>query len=83
MFGSSHLYVFHHPQDAARQEKEGAAVPKVSFDAAQEEIAKNKGFDMDKTGKSKGVIILQSEYGYSAFSLLFKLSFLRRTAVVG
>lgn len=54
MFGSAHLYVFHHPQDAARQEKEGSVVKKVSFDSAQEEIAQNKGFDMDTKGKSNG-----------------------------
>ena len=55
MFGSNQLYVLHHPQDAAIQEKEGTVVEKVSFDSAQEEIAKNKGFDMDKSGKSKGL----------------------------
>lgn len=54
MFGSTHLYVFHHPQDAAIQEKEGHKVEKVSFNTAQEEIAQNKGFDMGKAGKSPG-----------------------------
>nr|CAB3259098.1 kinesin-like protein KIF28P [Phallusia mammillata] len=61
MFGSNHLYVFHHPQDAAKQEKEGERVQKVSFDSAQEEIAQNKGFDMDKTGKSTEDILLQED----------------------
>uniref|UniRef100_H2YJV4 Kinesin-like protein 6 n=1 Tax=Ciona savignyi TaxID=51511 RepID=H2YJV4_CIOSA len=61
MFGSNHLYVFHHPQDAARQEKEGTEVKKVSFNTAQEEIAKNIGYDMDKTGKSNDDIQLQED----------------------
>jgi len=55
MFGSNQLYVLHHPQDAAIQEKEGKVVEKVSFDTAQEEIiAQNKVFDMDVKGKSSG-----------------------------
>ena len=49
MLGMNHLYVFHHPQDAKIQLEEGKEISteKVSFDTAQEEIAKNKGFDMD------------------------------------
>ena len=62
MFGSNQLYVLHHPQDAAIQEKEGKLVEKVSFNSAQEEIAKNKGFDMDRSGKSKGYTLSQFHY---------------------
>ena len=59
MLGMNHLYVFHHPQDAKIQLEEGITVTeKVSFDTAQEEIAKNKGFDMDTTGKSAGNIFI-------------------------
>ncbi|XP_078483346.1 kinesin-like protein KIF28 isoform X2 [Ciona intestinalis] len=61
MFGSNHLYVFHHPQDAAKQEKEGKEMKKVSFNSAQEEIAKNIGYDMDKVGKSRDDIQLQED----------------------
>ena len=60
MFGSNQLYVLHHPQDAAIQEKEGKVVEKVSFDTAQEEIiAQNKVFDMDVKGKSAGRYLSQ------------------------
>ena len=48
--------MFHHPQDAAKRIKEGQSVEKISFDSAQEEIAKNKGFDMEKSGKSSGFL---------------------------
>ena len=58
MFGSNQLYVLHHPQDAAIQEKEGKLVEKVSFDSAQQEIiAQNKVFDMDMSGKSSGKLV--------------------------
>ena len=56
MFGSSHLYVFHHPQDLAMNHKAGKKEEKVTYDIAQEEIATNSGFDMKKgPDKSKGV----------------------------
>nr|XP_039267271.1 kinesin-like protein KIF28P [Styela clava] len=61
MFGSTHLYVFHHPQDAAKQEKEGTNIEKVSFDSAQQEIAENKGFDMGTKGKSTEDLLLQED----------------------
>ena len=43
MFGSSNLYVFHHPKDYAAQQKKGQTVPQPTFDSAQEEIAENSG----------------------------------------
>ncbi|XP_035688755.1 kinesin-like protein KIF28P [Branchiostoma floridae] len=61
MFGSNHLYVFHHPQDLAKQEKSGKKVEKVTYESAQEEIAQNTGFDMDKEGKSKNEMLLQED----------------------
>jgi len=61
LFGTNQLYVFHHPQDAAKRIKEGQSVEKISFDSAQEEIAKNKGFDMEKSGKSSDEILLQED----------------------
>jgi len=61
LFGTNQLYVFHHPQDAAQKIKEGKSVEKISFDSAQEEIAKNKGFDMEKSGKSSDEILLQED----------------------
>ena len=73
MFGSNQLYVLHHPQDAAIQEKEGKVVEKVSFDTAQEEIiTQSKLFDMDVKGKSAGtkyscffLIVYATNYGTS------------------
>ncbi|XP_066301763.1 kinesin-like protein KIF28 isoform X1 [Branchiostoma lanceolatum] len=61
MFGSNHLYVFHHPQDLAKQEKAGKKVERVTYESAQEEIAQNTGFDMDKEGKSKNEMLLQED----------------------
>lgn len=56
MFGSSHLYVFHHPKELAAAQKAGAKLKKISYDMAQEEIAHNSGFDMQTDGKSKGKV---------------------------
>ncbi|XP_038044731.1 kinesin-like protein KIF28P [Patiria miniata] len=62
MFGSSHLYVFHHPQDLAKNQKAGKKEEKVTYDTAQEEIAANSGFDMKKgPDKSKDDLLLQEE----------------------
>lgn len=53
-FGSGHLYAFHHPQDAYQREKAGEnlSVSAPTFNEAQKEIAKEKGFDMETAGKS-------------------------------
>ena len=54
MFGSSHLYVFHHPTQLAAAQKAGVKVKSITCDMAQQEIAQNSGFDMQTSGKSKG-----------------------------
>lgn len=54
MFGSNQLYIFHHPYNATKQENEGCLMEKITFEFAQEEIAQNKGFDMNKSGKTTG-----------------------------
>lgn len=54
LFGPNHLYVFHHPQDEAKNVKEGKVTETPTYDTAQEEIAKKAGF-MDKAGKSEGL----------------------------
>lgn len=51
MFGSSSLYVLHHPEELVKKKKEGTQLEEVTYDLAQEEIAANSGFDM---GKSSG-----------------------------
>ena len=69
MFGNAHLYAFHHPQDAYdRQrlaEKAGSEAPPPppvpTFNDAQKEIAKAKGFDMSSEGKSKEDMQLQED----------------------
>ncbi|XP_061187944.1 kinesin-like protein KIF28P [Saccostrea echinata] len=60
LFGPNHLYVFHHPQDLAKNVKEGKTVETPTYDTAQEEIAKKAGF-MDKAGKSEEDLILQED----------------------
>ena len=57
LFGSSHLYVFHHPKELAQLAKEGRAPKPVTYDFAQEEIAQEKGFDMSTKGKNIGVYV--------------------------
>ena len=57
MFGSRHLYVFHHPQDLAKNPaKEKLEAEKPTYDSAQQEIAANSGFAAFEKGtdKSKG-----------------------------
>ena len=49
IFGSNHMYVLYHPQDASRKIKSGKiteteANAKPSFETVQEEIAEKKGF---------------------------------------
>ncbi len=53
MLGSSHLYVFFHPEEEKTLKKEGKLVD-VSYEMAQDEIAKNAGFKMKKKEQSNG-----------------------------
>lgn len=50
MFGTSHLYVFHHPAEAQSSSLKQAD---ITYEMAQEEIAKNAGLDVDDQ-ESKG-----------------------------
>ncbi|KAL8576237.1 hypothetical protein ACOMHN_006160 [Nucella lapillus] len=61
LFGSNHLYVFHHPQDEARKLKEGAPAKEPTYDEAQEEIIKQSGLVTDGGGKSKEDLLLQED----------------------
>ena len=57
LFGSNHLYVFHHPQDEAKLAKEGKTMKEPTYDEAQEEIVKQSGLVKDGANKSKGTQI--------------------------
>ena len=62
MFGSNHLYVFHHPMELHSLIKSGSKKPKtITYDFAQGEIATSSGFDMSTEGKSKDDILLQQD----------------------
>ncbi|XP_005092304.1 kinesin-like protein KIF28P [Aplysia californica] len=61
LFGSNHLYVFHHPQDEAKQVKAGKGVEAPTYDTAQEEIAKESGLMANTDGKSKEDLVLQED----------------------
>ena len=50
MFGTSHLYVFHHP---AEMQSSSLKQADITYEMAQEEIAKNAGLDVDDQ-ESKG-----------------------------
>lgn len=55
MFGSSHLYVFYHPQELEKAKANGTEIEEVNYEMAQEEIAQNSGVNVEKgTDKSKG-----------------------------
>ncbi len=57
MFGSSHLYVFYHPQELQEAKTKGIEIEEVNYEMAQEEIAQNSGINVEKgTEKSKGNI---------------------------
>ena len=45
MFGTSHLYVFVNPEDAAKT-KETKEDEEITYELAQKEIAKNSGIDV-------------------------------------
>ncbi|XP_069105023.1 kinesin-like protein KIF28P isoform X2 [Argopecten irradians] len=51
LFGANNMYVFHHPQDEAKNIKEGKKTETPTFDSAQEEIAQKAGL-MNTEGKS-------------------------------
>ncbi|KXJ25651.1 Kinesin-like protein KIF1A [Exaiptasia diaphana] len=57
MFGSSHLYVFHHPKQA---DKSTIKAESINYEMAQEEIAQNSGFDMEE-GSNKDAMLLQED----------------------
>ena len=56
MIGSSHLYVFYHPTEAKTLKEQGKLI-EISYEMAQEEIAKNAGFNMKKKEQSNGTYI--------------------------
>ena len=63
MFGSSNLFVLHHPAELQEAQKKGVKLEEVTYDLAQEEIAESSGFDMDKTGgKSRGMDQVELTY---------------------
>ena len=56
MFGSASLFVLHHPVEFEKKKKEGVKIEEITYDLAQEEIAENSGFSMDKnSGQSKSM----------------------------
>ncbi len=61
LFGSNHLYVFHHSTELSKLVKSGKKPAAVTYDLAQGEIASNSGFDMSTEGKSKEDLLLQQD----------------------
>lgn len=59
LFGPNHLFVFHHPQDEAKQAKKGIKSEAPTYDSAQEEIAKKAGLMGLEQGEgtSRGIYI--------------------------
>ena len=56
MFGSASLFVLHHPAEFEKKKKEGVKIEEITYDLAQEEIAENSGFSVDKnSGQSKSM----------------------------
>ncbi len=61
LFGSNHLYVFHHPKELHSLIKSSKKPKAITYDFAQGEIATSSGFDMSTEGKSKDDILLQQD----------------------
>jgi len=61
LFSTGHLYAFHHPQDAYRQQTEQKLRQTPNFEDAQKEIAKEKGYDMNTVGKNAEDLRLMEE----------------------
>lgn len=62
MFGSSSLYVLHHPAQLQKKRKEGVHVEEITYDIAQEEITANSGFGVAKgVGQTKNDVLLQED----------------------
>ncbi|XP_046350118.2 kinesin-like protein KIF28P isoform X2 [Haliotis rufescens] len=64
LFGSNHLYAFHHPHDESKQKEQGVQVEAPTYDSAQEEIMKHTGLFKDTSGgdgKSKEDLLLQED----------------------
>ncbi|KAK3726716.1 hypothetical protein RRG08_017023 [Elysia crispata] len=59
IFGPNHLYVFHHPQDEAKQIKAGKTVETPTYDSVQQELAKESGLMDNNSTKSKDDLLLQ------------------------
>ncbi|GFR94491.1 kinesin-like protein [Elysia marginata] len=59
IFGPNHLYVFHHPQDEAKQIKAGKVVETPTYDSVQQEIARESGLMDNNSTKSKDDLLLQ------------------------
>jgi len=57
MFGTSHLYVFHHP---AEMQASSLKQADITYEMAQEEIAKNAGLDVDDQ-ESKEAMLLRED----------------------
>jgi len=59
LFGSTNLFVLHHPQDLEKQQNEDEIVPVPSYESAQEEIATNSAL-WNFTGKDafRGNVVL-------------------------
>lgn len=57
MFGTSHLYVFHHPGEMQSSSLKQAD---ITYEMAQEEIAKNAGLDVDDQ-ESKEAMLLRED----------------------
>ena len=58
LFGSNHLYVFQHPAELeVLKQNHGHPVKEVTYDEAQEEIARCSGIDVNSanSGDSKGM----------------------------
>eukprot|EP00795_Rhopilema_esculentum_P014434 gene14434-5491_t len=60
MIGSSHLYVFYHPAEAKTLKEQGKLI-EISYEMAQEEIAKNAGFNMKKKEQSNEDLLVQED----------------------
>ena len=47
-FGSNNLFVFLHPEEAEKLKKKGKSLPEITYEYAQNEIAKHSGLNLEE-----------------------------------
>ena len=61
-FGSNNMFVFIHPQEAEKLLKKGHKPMEITFDYAQNEIARHSGLDLDNGNHYNSITKLEKVF---------------------